>query len=262
MATEKQFIDRIRRIVADIKSPQRYEDAYYSDSIQFALEKLSYDFDVSYTEAALVPVKHSFLLVKLATIQMCFIRASEGAEGEGDEGEEFRFTNLAVPDLSISDTNAAKSRGPTYWLHLADMLQREYDDELGDGGAASQNTGGNVEVGFARRISLTHGGYAKRVLDPGLDAVTLGDPISVDGSDVTVEWTKLQTQGFLYYEIVRSPTAVFDDDTEVLVAHEADIHKEKHTERNVPVGTWYYMVRSVNPNQIKTDSNVVSATVA
>jgi len=247
-------------LVADF-DPQTYNDDFYTDAIQFALEKLSFDFDTSYTTVAVVPVKHTFLLVKLATIHMCFIRASQGAEGESEEGEETRFTNIAVPDLSITDGNDGESRGPSYWIKLADKLQEEYDGELGDGGAANQNTGGLIESGFARRISLTHGGYAKRNLDPGLDAVTVGDPPTVDGTSIKVEWTKLQVEGFLYYEVVRSPTAVFDDDTEVVVHREADIHIEEYTETGVSVGTWYYMVRTVNPNHLATDSNVVSATV-
>ena len=249
-------------MVADIAAPQAYANEYYEDASQFALEKLSFDFDVSYNVVTDVPVKHLFLLVKLATIQMCYMRASEGAEGEGDEGEETRFTNLAVPDLSVSDSNEGESRGPAFWMKLAAKLQSEYDGELGKGGSAGQNVGGTIEVGVSRRISLKHGGYAKRTLDPGLDAVVAGDPPSVDGSDVTIEWEKLQVQGFLYYEVVRSATAVFDEDTEVIVAHEADIHVEKYTETAVPSGTWYYMVRTVNPNNLKTDSNVVSAVVA
>ena len=261
MATQAQIIDRVRRLVADFTPPQRYENAFFIDSIQFALEKLSFDFDTSYTAVPDVPVKHTFLLVKLATIQMCYIRASEGAEGENEEGQETRFTSLAVPDLSVTDGGEGESRGPAYWMKLADRLQEEYDGELGDGGAANQNQGGVVEVGFTRRISLTHGGYAKRNLDPGLDATTLGDPPSVVGSDVTLEWTKLQTEGFRYYEIVRSPTAVFDDDTEEVVHQESDIHVEEYTETAVPSGTWFYTVRTVNPNMLKTDSNIVSVVV-
>ncbi|MHA2429222.1 MAG: hypothetical protein ACXADB_14465 [Candidatus Hermodarchaeia archaeon] len=147
-------------------------------------------------------------------------------------------------------------------MTYAARLQEEYDDERGEKAAAGQNVGGIVDVGFSRRISLTHGGYAKRTLDPGLDATVVGDPATVDGSDVTLEWTKLQTQGFLYYEIVRSETAVFDSDTETIVHQEADIHIEEYTEEGVSSGTWYYMVRTVNPNYIKTDSNVVSVVVS
>ena len=261
MATEQQVIDRVRRLVADYSATQRYINSYYQDAIQFALEKLSYDFDVSYSVVSDVPTKHVFLLVKLTTINMCYLRASEGAEGESGEGDNTRYTTIAVPDLTVTDGNDASSRGPAYWLSLADRLQREYDSELGDGGAASQNVGGIIEVGFFRKISLRHGGYTKRKLDPGLSAITVVDPPSVSGSDVTLEWEKLQVEGFSYYEIVRSPTAVFDTETEVLLQQESDIHIESYTETNVPVGTWYYMVRTVNPNLIKTDSNVVSVTV-
>lgn len=260
MATEKSVIDRVRRLVADYTPPRLYDDEYYQDAIQFALEKLSFDWDASYNSVPDVPVKHTFLLVKLATIQMCYIRASEGAEGSGMEGDDNRYTDIAVPDLTVSDDGAEDSRGPAYWMKLADKLQAEYDGEIGS--PAGQNTGGNIEVGVSRRISLTNGGYRKRVLDPGLDAVTVGDPPTVSGSDVTVEWTTLLTEGFLYYEVVRSPTAVFDDATEEVVQHEADIHVGEYTEEDVPVGTWYYMVRTVNPNMLKTDSNVVSAVVS
>lgn len=261
MASEPAVIDRIRRLVADYQPCQQYDDEVYRDQIQFALEKLSFDFDVDYLAVTDVPVRHTFLLVKLATINMCYVRASEGAEGGSGEGEETRFTNIAVPDLTVSDGNADDSRGPSFWLKLAQRLQEEYDNELGDSGPAGQNVGGVVVIDYSRRISLTHGGYRKRVLDPGLEAVVVEDPPTVDGSSVELRWTTLAVEGFSYYEIVRAPTSAFNPSDTTVALQEADIHVGEGTELNVPSGTWYYRVRTVNPNGLKTDSNTVSAVV-
>lgn len=259
MATEAEIILRVRRRVSDFEPPRAYDDKYYKDAIQFALEKLSFDFDEDYTTVPLVPVRRTFLLTKLATIEMAYFRASRGAEGEEGEADKTRYTTIAVPDLSVSDSNEGKSRGPSYWLELANRLQSEYDEEVGS--KAGQNQGGVIDEAVTFRTSLTHGGKAKRKLDPGLASVSVSTP-TVNGSEVEIEWSKLVAYDFLLYELVRSSDATFaDSDLEEIVNHFHDNDRTDYTETDVPVGTWYYMVRTVNPNRLKTDSNIVSATV-
>lgn len=258
MATETQIIDKIRRRVADYTEERRYDNTYYVDAIEFAIDKLNFDFDETYIDVADVPSTRIFLLIKLSTIEMCYIRASEGAEAEGTEGAETRYTQVSVPDLSVQDTGQGISRGPAYWLDLARRLQDEYDGEVGEN-KAGQNVGGIVEVDVVRRISLRNGGYIKRKLDPGLPAVTLATP-TVVGNDVTLSWSKLVREDFSYYLVVRSDTATFT--TETQIRYESDIHETSWIDESVSAGTWYYKVKSVNPNELETDSNVVSAVVS
>jgi hypothetical protein len=256
VATEQQIIDKVRRRVADYTEDRKYDDVWYQDAIEHGIQKLNFDFDETYATVPDVPSNRTFLLVKLATIEMCWMRGSEGAVGDSDiENVDTQFTSVAVPDLSVTDNNAESSRGPSYWMKLADKLQAEYDEEVGS--KAGQNTGGLVEVGITRKISLTHGGFIKRKLDPGLPAVTI--TATVDGSDVLIEWSLLQREDFLHYEVVRDSDPTFK--TEVVIKQEQDIHVTEYTDEDVNAGTWYYRVKTVNPNLLKTDSSSAIAVV-
>jgi len=256
MATEEQVIDSTRRTVADFESPRKYDDDYYKDAIERGLQKLNFDFGESYAIVPDVPFDRVFLLIKLASINMCWFRASEGATGDSEiEHVETKYTTIAVPNLSVTDGNTGDSRGPTYWMKLADKIQEEYDNEVGS--SAGQNQGSEVEIGTVRRISLTNGGYRKRVLDPGLDAVTITTLVS--GNDVTISWSKLQVEDFFSYEVVRSEDGTFDD--EIVIRTETDIHVTEYTDESVVSGTWYYRVKSVNRNFLKTDSSTSIAVV-
>lgn len=257
MATEASIIISVRRRVADFDEPRKYDDAYYKDAISFSIQKLNHDFGEAYSVASDVPFAREFLLIKLATIEMAFIRAAEGAEGENSDGDSTRFTNIAVPDLSVSDGSDSASRGPSFWMSLVGKLQSEYDGEIGE--SAGQNSGGGtIEVGYLHRVSKTTGGYANRKTDPGLPAVILGTP-SVSGRSVTLAWSRLLRNDFLFYEITRAQSASFAG--EVVVKQQSDNHITEHTEENVPAGNWYYRVKTVNPNRIKTNSNSATATV-
>jgi len=256
MATQADIINKVRRRIADYESPQQYDDNYYISGIESGLQKLSFDFGATYSVVGDVPYDRVFLLTKLVTIEMCYVRASEGAEGDSDtEHATTRFTNIQVPDLSVSDGSDSDTRGPGFWLKLADDLQKEYDGEVGD--KAGANQGGYVEVGISRRISLTHGGYRKRTLDEGLDAVTLSS--SVAGSDVTLSWSRLFAEDFLYYEIVRATDVDFA--TEETIGYEADSYETEWIDEGLASGTYYYRVKTVNPNYIKTNSNTEIVTV-
>jgi hypothetical protein len=256
VATTSEVIDKVRRRVADYNEPRKYGKRYYDDAIAFAIDKLNHDLDTTYSVSSDVPAGRIFLLVKLASIEMCYIRAAEGASGDSTEAEETRITSITVPDLSASDGNTGDSRGPTFWMKLADRLQTEYDDEVG--GKADQIPGGIIEVDVFRKISLTNNGFRKRSIDPGLDAVTVDIPL-VDGQDVLITWSKLLTEGFLYYEVTRDTSSTFANET--IIRREPDNHEIEYTDEGLSPGTYYYRVKTVNPNLIKTNSNSVSATV-
>ena len=254
MATQAEIINKVRRRIADYEPTQQYDDNYYIEAIDNSLSKLSFDFGATYTVVGDVPFNREFLLTKLVTIDMCYVRASEGAEG-GSEVETAQYTTIQVPDLSVSNNSDAESQGPGYWMKLAEDLQKEYDEEVGD--KAGQNQGGYVEVGISRRISMTNGAWRKRVLDPGLDAVTLS--ATVDGSDVILTWSRLYAEDFLYYEIVRATDVDFE--TEEVLRYEPDIVETEYTDEGLAAGTYYYRVKTVNPNDISTNSNTALVTV-
>lgn len=257
MATQAELIAAVRRIVADFKEPQRYDKEYYVEALQFALDKLNFDFGEEYASVDVVPASRTFLLKKLAAIQMCYVRAAAGAEGVDGEGDETRYTSVAVPDLSVTDNSAQDSRGPAFWMKLARELQDEYDGEKGDI-SAGQNQGGEVEQGISRRISLTNGGYRKRKLDEGPPATTASTV--VDASDVLVTWSKVFIEDFLRYEVYRATSATMKD--EIIIRREVDNHETEWVDEDLTAGTYYYRVAVRNRNDLRTNSTTVSAVVA
>ena len=263
MAEELDIIRRVRRRVADLKPPVRYAEEYYQDALLFALEKLSFDFGESYPAVPDVPPARVFLLVKLASIEMCFVRAAEGAEGEsGEAGGTTEFTSITVPDLSVSGSASGDgddASGPGFWMALAKALQDEYDGEVGDE-KAGQVQGGEVTNHVAHRISLRHGGRANRHLDDGLPATSL--TAAVDGTSVTLTWGRILRTDLKYYEIQRSSGPNFTEaEGMVIVTKVSDPVETTFIETEVPAGIWNYRLQTVNPNAIKTPSNIVVATV-
>lgn len=255
-AATQQVIRSVRARVADLD--EVFKNDCYVDAIQFSLSKLSFDFGVSYSTVEDVPTNHKFLLIKLTTIEMCYIRASAESDGDADDvgsGSD-DITNISVPDLSVSENTASTSKGAAYWMNLAQALQQEYDGEVGDK-KAGQNQGGFVEQAYTRRISLTTGGYRKRVLDPGLPAVTVSGVVV--GADVKLTWDKLLNELFLAYEIYVDDDPTFPD--EERIGFITDNHITEFTDKNPGTGTWYYRVKTLNPNKLTTPSNTYVAVV-
>lgn len=235
MATEAEVIVQVRRLIADYEPPQTYLDPVYQDAVKFALQKLSFDFGVDYFVVTDVPYQRVFLLVKLVTIQMCYVRASTGAEHDGTESTAGEITTIAVPDLSVSaGSESSDESGPGFWLKLAKEIQDEYDGEVGDN-KAGQNQGGVVEQGYIHRISLTIGGYMKRKLDPGLPAVSVG--VVISGNDVFLGWAKIFREDFSSYDIYRSTSPLMVGETRVGMI--TDNHVTEFTDEDRPSGTWY-----------------------
>lgn len=257
MATEAQVIDRVRRRVSDFEASRVYEDPFYKDAIAFALSKLSFDFDTEYATVESVPRSREFLLVKLASIEMCYMRASrkmardETVEDSGDD-----IASITVPDLSVSGPATSDRQGADYWLNLAQKLQDEYDGELEHVGGSSNAA--QISEGVSKRVSLTTGGYRKRKLDAGPDQIPTV-VTAVSGTTVTVSWDIWYKEVFKAYEVFRSQ---YSDMSEAdRVAYIVDNHVVDFEDELVPSGTWYYQVKNVDGNELKTSSAAVEAVV-
>jgi hypothetical protein len=254
VATEVYVIEQVRRKVADYKEPRTYEKAFYTDALTLALGKLNNDYGETYATIPDVPVNRVYLVVLLASIDMCHIRASEAFDDEASDATR-DVSQLSVPDLSISSRAEATTSSGENWLELAQELQETYDTALENAGGQSQTA--EVQVGTIRRISKTHGGYANRKLDPGPDAVTI--IATVDGSTVTISWDALLVNDFGTYDVYRSDQSDMTDEERLKVI--SDNHIVEYDDEDVEPGTYYYRVRVVNPNELTADSNIETAVV-
>lgn len=256
MATLSQVTDKVRRRVADYGETRIFEDEYYSDAIEFAIQKLGSDYGVTYADISTVPANRVFLAVKLATIEMCHVRASVALEEDesGSAATEPDFTRIQVPDLHVEYPAASSSPAET-WLRLARDLQDEYDNELEQQGGTS--TAAEIQVGFLKRVSLTNGGWKGRVLDDGPEAVTVS--VMADGTNVDIAWTVLYDETFSRYEVYRGTTLSMA--TEVLIATIVDNHTVDYTDEGRPLGYSYYRVKTYDRNELYSTSATVRAEV-
>lgn len=259
MATEQQAIDQVRRRVADYDEPRKYEKSYYEDALDFALSKLSYDFDQSYNSVPDVPSSRVFLLVKLAVIEMAYIRSGEDV-GDTESGDSSssgsEIHSISVPNLSVQGPEpASEKESAEVWLELATKLQKEYDGELEHGGG--QSLAAEITSAPVNRVSLTHGGLANRKLDEGLPSVSMS--AVVDGYTVTLSWSVLYSDLFSRYEVCRDTVA--DMSAETVISSIADNHKVSYADTVTSPGTYYYRIKTVNPNEIKTSSSILTVVV-
>lgn len=257
MATLSEIIGRVRRRVADYKDEVVYSDEYYVEAIEFGLSKLSHDFDATYSAVEDVPFKRVFLLTKLATIEMCFIRAAGYVDQDADStgGGEATFHSIKVPDLEIEGEAPSADEAADTWLSLASRLQAEYDSEIEHVGGSSNAAG--IQTGYLKRISLSTGGYRKYDLDEGPLAVTLSAVVT--GSNVALSWSTLYHETFGAYEVWRDTDATFA--TEERIAYFPDNHDTTYTDSDRAAGTYYYRLKTVNMNQLKANSNTLTVTV-
>lgn len=252
MTTLSEVIQRVRLRVADHRAPRDYEDTYYEKAVEFALAKLNYDFQTAYTDVPGIPINFVFLLIKLATIEMCQVRAAEYADsdrsGIGD------ISGVVVPDLEITKSTTASDSGPGFWLKLADKLQAEYDGELSN--RDSENLP-EVQVSHIRRVSLTTGGFASYRFDEGLSAVTI--LASKSGTTVTVAWDPIYSDVFSSYDVYRGLTSDMSD--EELISSILDNHDCIYSDEALSIGDHYYRVKVVNMNDIESSSNIEKVTI-
>jgi len=254
MADLSTVVDKVRRKVNDFNPTQKYDKVWYTDAIEFAVGKLSHDLGVEYSSITAVPASKLFLVIKLAAIEMCFVRATEEI-GDSEEGSSDDVAAITVPDLSVSGPATSESQAATTWLTLAQKLQDEYDGEIEQSGG--QSLAAEVTQGTFKKISLTTGGYRSRKLDRGLDAVVV--IASLDGATISLEWDILYDQTFQSYQIYRATDSDFSDEERIALI--TDNHENTYDDESLSPGTYYYKVKTVNPNALKTDSNVVSETV-
>lgn len=256
MATLSEIIGKVRRRIADFEDDTRYSDEYYVDAIEFSLSKLSYDFSASYSAVEDVPSNRIFLLVKLATIEMCYVRASDYVDQDaGGTGGEATFHSIKVPDLEVEGEAASADEAADVWLSLASKLQAEYDGEIEHVGGMSNAA--EIQTAYLKRISLSTGGWRKYQLDEGPAAVVVSAVVT--GNDVALSWSTLYHETFGAYEVWRDTDSTFASETRI--AYFADNHDVTYTDEGVVAGTYYYRVKTVNLNQLKTNSNTLTITV-
>lgn len=255
MATEQQVIDRVRRKTRDYVEPYKFDITYYKDAVAFALSKLSFDFGESYTTCPDVPYEREFLLVKLAVIEMCHVRAADILDFDSTQREEgVNLNEIEVPDLSVSSPENDSEDDAETWIKLAHDLQEEYDGELKHIGGSSQVA--EVQLHYVNARSYKNGGLANRRIDQGIPATTLG--AVVDGVNVKLSWSAVYHPDFIAYALYRS---VDNFETDERILYRGDNHVVTHTDKDLEPGTYQYRVATVNPNTIKNYSNIIELTI-
>jgi len=255
VATYNEIINTVRRRVADYKENRVYSDEYYSDAVSFALSKLSHDFSENYATVSDVPTFRVFLLTKLAVIEMCYVRAAEFVDVDAGEEISGSAHSIKVPDLEIDGEGTSPSEAAQSWLRYAQSLQNEYDGELAHSGGSSNAA--EVQVANLKRISLTTGGYRKYALDRGLAAVTVSAVVA--DNKVTLSWSILYDETFMAYEVLRGTSLSMEN--EERVAYITDNQKSSYVDIVPDSGTYYYRVKTVNPNNIKNAGNTLTVVV-
>jgi len=255
MATLDEVRNKVRRKVFDYDAPQILIDEYYNDAIEFALGKLNNDFNETYADVPSVSTNHLFLLVKLAAIEVCFLRAArlanadDAGEGTGD------ITSISVPDLTVSEDGEGEAEsGAAFWMEYANTLQEEYDGEVANSGPGVM---GDIAQGHIHIQSLTNGGIARRKLDPGPDSIAAS--VTVIGSDVLVEWPIAYYDYFQRYEVTRGQQSNLSDGE--VVYQEGDNQVHEWTDEDRPAGTWYYGVKVVNMNDLESAFGTIAPAV-
>lgn len=254
MATLIQVRDRVRRKVYDYDAPQVVGDDYYNDAIDDSLGRLNADFGLSFASVEAVTVTYLYLLINLATIEICFIRAAKVADDVEHGTGAQNIDELEIPDLKVRRLVGTKI-GSEFWIDLANRLMAEYEAALEQSGSGSQQT---IATSTLHRQSLTNGAIAKRILDPGPEAVPV--ITSVTGGVVTVSWDILYDQYFLRYEILRADNSLLTDAE--IIKYEADNQVNEYEDSDVTSGTWYYAVKSVNKNELTATSSAVETIVS
>lgn len=271
-----ETVRRVRRYLRDDTAPWVYLDEVYYDAIQFALEKLSYDFgeDPGYAADTEVPTSRRFLLVKLAAINMAYLRAADEAnppEGDDEDGDDpGDITMIAVPDLTIQE--GATTSGADLWLDLADRLQKEYDGEVGTKGDTPGAVDNLPEVQSKTmfRTALRTGTRVKYALDQGI-ASPANCVAALSGANVVVTWDPVFDDNFLRYELFKAldpETLEFPEDAQrfrIISDPHGDlfgtISRTRAVVEGLASGTWYFRVAAVSDNVLHSFGDVLTVVV-
>jgi hypothetical protein len=250
MATQASLILSVRRRVADAVTPYTYVDPYYEQSLDFALGKLNFDWGTTFTDVTLVTTQYEFLLLKLATIEMCQIRSTEVTSGDAQS-----YQMITVPDLMVQKVSRSANDA---WLALAKALQEEYDGELESGGGEGA-IGGTVSEAKMYRQSLRTYGLRPYELAEALTPPTLS--ASVSGTTVTLSWTPIITSTYFWtYDVYRSTNA--DMSSGEKIAGLTDNHDDEYIDENLTAGTYYYRLTVVESSSLESYTNIVTAVVS
>jgi hypothetical protein len=185
------------------------------------------------------------------------MRASKDLEEEssGSSGANPDFSRIQVPDLHVEyPTTTSESTAGT-WLKLARDLQDEYDGELQQQGGASVVA--EIQVGALKKVSLTTGGWKRRVLDDGPEAVVIS--ALLDSPDVELAWTPLYDETFSRYEIHRGTDLAMRTGSRLDFI--TDNHTVEYVDEDVPSGTYYYRIKTCDRNELYSYSNTVRIVV-
>ena len=274
MANVRDILRQVRLAVHDPDPPPSfraavlYPDDPYRDAIRFALNKLNLDLrnltdllPLPPWTVETLPEVLSFLLIKLAVIQMAQIR---GAEAAGSvmvetEGASAGITKIQVPDLLVEEapqTSASEVKGPAYWKALWDRLQKEYDGEITRLVSSSAPSRGMVEVGIVSRVSCRTGGLVAKQLDHGLPATTLS--VAYVGRAFTASWLPIYSDLFSYYDLHH----ITPDGTDTVLTTRNDNQDTVYSATVVlSPGVHSFYVVGGTRNEVETRSNAVELRV-
>lgn len=257
MANAADLVLSIRERVRDLETdPHLYGDPTYDRALSRGLRRINFDLGTSYSIPTL-PGNYEYLLELRGTIEMCWIRAAEGASGSGVQDDpDPAVQTVVVPNLTVSKIAKTK-KGPDFWAELAEKLEREYESLLEDLASEGETAHGEIQQAAMYRTSLRTGRRTVYALDRALTAPALG--VSVVNGTVLLSWEPVYSTRFACYRVERSSSVDFGTFTETHLI--TDNHEVSH--KDIPnAGAWYYRLVVENDNGLKGYSAGVEAVVA
>lgn len=249
-------INKVRRKVSDYHGGdaelQTYEDEYYEDAIEFALGRLNGDLDTSYSLGTL-PSKYDWVVILLASIEMCNTRAFEettnedtGAlkrlEVEGYESEFFEKLKIQAKD----------------WLKLAADMEKRYQDWLDNNLTEDIEDAPEFQAVHLHIPTIRAGGaYKDYIMDRGITAPELTITVPVGSPTyITLSWSAVYDSQFAIYAIRRKlSTGDWETATDVTeVASIDDNHTESYRDTKwstLANATYNYRLVVINKNGIE-----------
>jgi len=257
MADITTLIRRVRARIHDNVGQQDdrplYLDSVYNDSIESGVGRINLDLDSSYSVPTL-PVKYEYLLELRATINMCDVRGGEGASGDVEDFPNVPDSIITVPQMTLQRQQMSLE-GPKYWLKLAEKLDGEYLNalaRLSDRG----DEGAEVQQYVMSRTSLRTGRRMPYMYDSAIPAPDFS--ASHSNGSVALSWGIVMDEYFRIYEVERSETSDFS--TSRVVYSSSDNHDLLYIDRP-SAGQWYYRLKVINSNDLKSYSGTASVTV-
>jgi hypothetical protein len=266
MSNVRDLVRQIRLAVHDPDPPPPFRDAIiysdnvYYDSLRFSLNKLNLDLRnlIDFTPLPPwsfdnIPETLTFLLIKLAIIQVAQIRGAEAAGSVMVQTDTASISKIEVPDLKVEEKSATESTGPAYWKSLWDRLQREYDGEIARLVNIQAPFGAQIQVGIMSRVSCATGGLVAKQLDHGLPATTA--TVSYVGTALSITWLPIYSDLLSYYDIHH----VTPDGTDTVIDSKYDNTDITYSATTgLASGTHVFYVNSVTMNGVETSSNSVT----